>query len=121
MKTTALDFVPNATRKIRAGRPEAGGIPKGNANSTFAGQINLKDQTRHFPFVVFGVEHPYKPEPVDNVGGVWFDQETRSSYRGVRLAPGEPKAPKAAKTSKRRRKDPGAGRRPSLSSIRSKG
>lgn len=121
MTTTALDFVPNATRKIRAGRPEAGGIPKGNANSSFAGQINQKDKTRAFPFVVFGVEYPYEPEPVDNVGGVWFDVPPKS-YRGVAKTPQAPKE-KTAKptTAKRRRKDPGAGRRPSLSSIRSKG
>ncbi len=34
MKTTARDFVPNGTRKIRAGRPDGIGMPsKGNRNS----------------------------------------------------------------------------------------
>jgi hypothetical protein len=118
---SAAAVISNSARKFRASVDRTpSGFPKGNANSSYRGKIVAKDQTRAFPFVVFGVEYPYKPEPVENVGGIWFDVRPLS-YRGVAKTPGAPKATKAPAKKRTVRTDPGPGRRPSLSSIRAKG
>lgn len=110
--------VSNTQRKYRASRPDGIAMPsKGNRNSSFAGQIAQRDTQPAFH------GQRYQVRPFEDVEGVWFDAQPRRTG----IVPGAEKtarkaAPKTgARKARSRRQDPGAGTRPSLSTMRRKG
>jgi hypothetical protein len=111
--------VSNKARKFRASvdrTPSA--YPKGNAHNSNTARGGAKDTKAAFPQIAFGNELPYRVDPYNEVGGVFFPVSP-PAYRGKPVRIGEPKAEKTNKTTaKRRRQDPGPGTRPSLSKIR---
>lgn len=108
--------VSNTARKFRASRPDGISMPsKGNHFSTNTGDKLAKDTKASFPTVspTTGEVRPYKVAPYVVINGIFFDDLS------VKRAPARKTAkPKVAKTTKRRRQDPGPGTRPSLKNIR---
>jgi hypothetical protein len=92
---------------------------KGNRNSMATAPGAPKDTQAAFPQVVFGEERPYKVRPYVEIEGIFFDVAPRT----LGIVPGAEKAKKApaARKARTRRQDPGAGTRPSLSTMRRKG
>lgn len=118
--------VSNNQRKYRASRPDGISMPsKGNRNSMATAPGAPRDTKPSFPQLhpQTGDILPYKVAPFEDVNGVWFDVPARRTG----IVPGAQKATRTAapKTGARkartRRQDPGAGTRPSLSTMRRKG
>lgn len=102
--------VSNNNRKYRATIDRTpSGYPRGNAHSSFRGQIAQRDTKPAFH------GQAYRVDPFEDVAGVWFDAPKRKAPRAVKETAAKPAKPRT------RRQDPGAGTRPSLSKIRSKG
>ena len=117
--------VSNNQRKIRASRPDGISLPsKGNHFSTNTARGGARDTKPSFPQLhpKTGDILPYKVDPYVEIDGIFFDD-----IRHLGIVPGERKATRTAapKTGARkarsRRQDPGAGTRPSLSTMRRKG
>jgi hypothetical protein len=81
-------------------------LAKGNRYTTSTARTDARDTKPSFPQVAFGRELPYTVRPYVEIDGIFFDIE----------AP----VKRTRKPARTRRQDPGAGRRPSLSTIRSK-
>lgn len=110
--------VSNTQRKYRASRPDGVSLPKkGNHFSTNTGDKLARDTKASFPQVdpKTGDVRPYKVAPYVVIDGIFFDD--LSVKRSPARKTAKPKQPKA-KTTKRRRQDPGPGTRPSLKNIR---
>ena len=114
--------VSNNNRKYRASRGDGVGIArKGNHFSTTTNGKLHRDIKPSFPQVVFGIEKPYKVAPYVEIEGIFFDDNRRLGIvPGERKATATPKA-RTARKSRTVRTDPGAGSRPSLSTMRRKG
>jgi hypothetical protein len=92
---------------VATARTGPASLAKGNRYTTSTARTDARDTKPSFPQVAFGRELPYKVRPYIEIDGIFFDVEARP----VRKSPAKKRT---------QRKDPGAGRRPSLSAIRSK-
>jgi hypothetical protein len=108
--------VSNNARKFRTSRPDGVSLPKkGNHFQTNTGDRLFRDTKASFPQIDPRTDEvrPYKVAPYVVIDGIFFDDLS------VKRPPARKAAkPKVAKTTKRRRQDPGPGTRPSLKSIR---
>lgn len=115
--------VSNNARKYRASRGDGVGIArKGNVRSqTTNGKLH-RDTKPAFPQMVYGNMMPYKVDPYVEIDGIFFDDTRKLGIvPGERKAAPTAKAERPARKARTRRQDPGAGTRPSLSTMRKKG